>query len=86
MPCSLAECADIVAELANRREPEWCDRLARPVSYDRGKLREIAVAAARVAKLGDGAVMDVIQSGIMAHETGWQLEWAARGGPVAGHA
>ena len=85
MTRSLAECADIVAELANRREPLWEDRLRRPVSYEREKLKEIAVAAARVAVLGDEAVMDVIQSGIQSHEIGWQIEWSART-HVAGHA
>jgi hypothetical protein len=75
---SLGEWADITAELANRRLPEWRDRLKRPVEYSREKLGEIARAAHKNGILSDEAALDVIQSGFSAHEFTWNVEWAAR--------
>ena len=86
MTHNLAECADIVAGLANRRESVWRDRLKRPISYDKAKLREIAIRASGVAQLGLDAVINVIQSGIEAHEAEWQMEWALRRNPAKGRA
>ena len=74
----LAEWADITAELANRRLPLWRDRLKRPVEYEMPKLREIAVAAHRAGTISDESALQVIQSGIMAHELAWLVEWHER--------
>lgn len=82
---TLPEWADIVAELANRRLPLWRDRLKRPVEYDRTRLGEIARAAAKFGTLGDTAALDVAQSGILALEMPWQVEWNQRTN-VMGHA
>ena len=78
MTRNLAEWADIVAELANRRLPQWRSRLKRPVEYDKTKLREIAEAARNTEILDENAALRVVESGILAHEMAWQMEWNVR--------
>lgn len=76
---SISYWADVVAEIANRREPKWRDRLGRHVEYPLSGLRAIAqdIHNSQIV-LDEEGVLQTAEKGFLKLELPWQMEWAAR--------
>lgn len=70
---------DVVAELANRRLPQWRDRLGRDVDYKLTDMRMLAELIHRADVVMDTkGALDMAERGFLRMELPWQVEWNVR--------